>query len=100
LVAIITPTGTWHVGAPGAPTRTRPLVSSGHRISAVPGQATQCNIVVRGQHSREAMPAASPDEWDVAQPDGLCTVAQATAGPGPSAPRLAVRVRGPPATSA
>src|SRR3954470_11614152 len=97
LVAIITPTGTWHVGAPGAPARMRPLVSSGHRISATPGQATQCGTVVRGQLSRAAMPAASPDERDVVQPDGLCSVAPAIAGLDRSAPRLAVRVRGPPA---
>ncbi len=100
LVAIITPTGTWHVGAPGTSTQTRPLVASGHRFSAGTGQATQRSIVVRGQHSRGAMPAASPDEGSAPQPDGLRTVAAVTAGPNPSAPPLAVRARGPPSASA
>lgn len=100
LVAIITPTGTWHVGSPGASASTRPLISSGHRISAGSGQAAQRSIVVRGQHSRGAMPAASSDEWSIPQPDGLRTLAVATAGPNPSAPPLAVRVRGPPGLSA
>jgi hypothetical protein len=100
LVAIITPTGTWHVGAPGASTQTRPLVASGHGFRAGTGQATQRSIVVRGQHSRGAMPAASPQEVSAAQPDGLRMVALASSGPNPSAPPLAVRVRGPPSVSA
>jgi hypothetical protein len=100
LVAIITPTGTWHVGAPGNPVRTRPLISSGHRFSTGTGPATQSSIVVRGQHSRGAMPAASPHEGSAPQPDGLRTLALATAGLDASAPPLAVRVRGPPSSSA
>jgi hypothetical protein len=100
LVAIITPTGTWHVGAPGAPTQTRPLVAGGHRFAVGTGQATQRSIVVRGQHSRGAMPAASPQEVSVRRLVELRTVATATSGPDPSAPPLAVRVRGPPGTSA
>jgi hypothetical protein len=100
LVAIITPTGTWHVGTPGTPAQTRPLVAGGHRFGTGTGPATQRSIVVRGQHSRGAMPAASPQEASAVQPDGLRTMAVATAGPDPSAPPLAVRVRGPPAASA
>jgi hypothetical protein len=97
LAAILTPAGTWHVGAPGSSTQPRPLVATGHRAVAATGQATERSTVVRGQHSRGAMPASAPSEGRVAQPEELRSVAVAAAGPNASAPPGTVRARGPPA---
>ncbi len=100
LVAVLTPAGTWHVGAPDSSARPQALVAIGHCAAEGTGQATERSIVVRGPDSREAMPASEPERGSAAKPEELRPTKVVTAGRPAATPGDTARARGPPGASA
>jgi hypothetical protein len=95
LVAILTPTGIWHVGAPGPNATQRPALASAKRIAGS-GPALVRSIVVRGLDSRGAMPATAPTEGSAVAPEGRGQATPVALGRPIGRASGAARARAPP----
>jgi hypothetical protein len=95
LVAVLTPAGTWHVGASGHFARAHVVAAAWHR-TAEARQATERSIVARGQVRHGAMPASAPATGTAAAPEERRPAAVAAAGPIVRVAADTARARAPP----
>ena len=88
VAAILTPAGTWHVGAPGLLTAASAEPAACHLVVGT-GQAAECSIVGRGQDGRDAMPDSQPSTGERAAPEERRPGPVLPGGAGPRAPPVA-----------
>ncbi len=95
LAAILTPAGTWHVGAPGPSARAHAATAVAQRAAGT-GQASERSIVGRGPDRRGAMPASGAGMGSAAVPGEHRPATSVATGRAPRAVRGTARARAPP----
>jgi hypothetical protein len=93
VVAVLTPAGIWHVGAPGPSTTA--YADPAVWVAVVDtGQASERRIVGRGPVSRGTMPVSAPPEGSATAPEERRRPPVLVAANGPRAPPLGERLPG------